>query len=315
MSKSAHIVSLTGGLGNQLFQLAAALNLFNSDEIKLSSNYGNPRPLSKDGADIYLFSLPKNIRILRNRRTSIFAKKCIGYNLRIGISPKKYEEFKLYKWSIELISKVLIFFDQFKYFQFIIGSGVGFCEIPQVQKSSLLVGYFQSYKWVSNPRVKFAMGDMHPIYESDLLRSLIKRALSEKLLFVHIRLTDYRHEDNFGLLSKEYYRKAITNLMQTGAYSEIWLFSDELELAKSYVPDQYKDLVELIPEIDNSPAQTLELLRYGSGYIIANSSFSWWGAMLAFKENVRVVAPSVWFKNLESPKDLIPPSWETIEPW
>ena len=57
------------------------------------------------------------------------------------------------------------------------------------------------------------------------------------------------------------------------------------------------------------------LMSKCSKHIIANSTFSWWGAWLSGSNDV--IAPSKWFKNTEcskyNTKDLYPPEWQTVE--
>jgi len=65
--------------------------------------------------------------------------------------------------------------------------------------------------------------------------------------------------------------------------------------------------------VDNSPTATLQAMRFGRGYIIANSTFSWWGAYLSMTENAPVYAPSPWFKGMRSPEDLLPPHWKIVD--
>jgi hypothetical protein len=67
--------------------------------------------------------------------------------------------------------------------------------------------------------------------------------------------------------------------------------------------------IEWIDNTNLSASETLQLFRRCDGYIIANSSFSWWAAMLSQAVNPIVIAPTKWFRNLEDPKELIPPSW------
>jgi hypothetical protein len=131
----------------------------------------------------------------------------------------------------------------------------------------------------------------------------------ESPLIVHVRLGDYKNEKDFGLPSEEYYAHAVRLLMKTDTYSKIWLFPDEPELARNRIPSEFRALVRVIEEIDNSPASTLELIKYGKGYVIVNSSFSWWGAFLAHYNLAKVIAPSPWFSNLDNPVDFIPKTW------
>lgn len=315
MAKNKLIVSLTGGLGNQLFQLAAAMNISNDSEVLITSAYGSPRSYRNLTADLFSFSLPTNVKIIKRRPASWLVKKCVGYNLRMGTSPRNYEKFKFVKWLIMIATKLLLVFDLHHLYTVVVGKGVGYCGIFKGSKNSLLVGYFQSYKWALNSKVLAGLKAIKPLEQSNLLDNLILKAKIEKPLFVHVRLADYRKEEKIGIPLKNYYSIAIKLQMNSKKYTKIWLFSDELETAISYIPDEFKGYLFIIPEIEGSPALTLELLRHGSGYVIANSSFSWWGAFLAYEKNVRVIAPHPWFKDMESPHDLIPPNWETLNPW
>jgi len=53
-------------------------------------------------------------------------------------------------------------------------------------------------------------------------------------------------------------------------------------------------------------------MRFGKGYIIANSTFSWWGARLSYEEEPDVIVPKPWFAQAEVPIDLIPSNWEEL---
>jgi hypothetical protein len=53
-------------------------------------------------------------------------------------------------------------------------------------------------------------------------------------------------------------------------------------------------------------------MQFGGAHIIANSTFSWWGAYLSRSTKI-VIAPGSWFKDLEEPLDLIPPEWKRIK--
>ena len=315
MNLKNNLVSLTGGLGNQLFQLAAALTHFQNSDVGLISTYGAPRTSSNGKPEIFNFKLPDRVSMVSKNNSKFIFRKCIGYNLRMGVSPRRYEKIPVIKWSIGIASKLLISLDLHGNFNFTASKGVGYCNLASPRKKNLLIGYFQSYRWAFKSDTISELMTIRPLITSNTLADLIIENELHKPIFVHVRLGDYLKENDFGIPSKLYYEKAISIHMQEKVISSIWLFSDDPTAAIHYIPEEYRSLVRLIPEIDNSATLTLELLRYGDRYILANSSFSWWGAMLAHKEGVRVIAPYPWFKNMESPIDLIPPNWETLNPW
>jgi hypothetical protein len=134
--------------------------------------------------------------------------------------------------------------------------------------------------------------------------------VNEKPLIVHVRLSDYRVEDNFGIPSKSYYSSAINNQIQMGSYKKIWLFSDEPKEAIAFIPEDYLDLIRNISLEVTDPICTLQVMRLGHGYVIANSTFSWWGAYLSRSENPNVIYPKPWFQGMPDPIELCPPSWK-----
>ena len=136
------------------------------------------------------------------------------------------------------------------------------------------------------------------------------KASAEKPIIVHVRLGDYLNEKDFGVLSEEYYQSSIRDLWASGEYGAIWAFSDEPERAGSFLPQELSSQIFWVPQEGLSSVQVLQLLRLGHAYVIGNSTFSWWGAFLSYKENPVVISPEPWFLNLPEPNNLIPPDWK-----
>jgi len=131
--------------------------------------------------------------------------------------------------------------------------------------------------------------------------------LDSSPIALHIRRTDYITNPNHTALGLDYYQKALEQFDD----ESVLVFSDDSEWCNQqelFSSDRF-----LIAEA-NSNYVDMCLMTLCSGHIIANSSFSWWGAWLA--TNNRVVAPSGWFKGSDNEhldtKDIIPETWTVI---
>jgi hypothetical protein len=179
-------------------------------------------------------------------------------------------------------------------------------------KNNFIIGYFQSWKWYREPEIQRIMRDLRPKRENETIRRYVEIAKMEKPLLLHVRLGDYKNEAGIGLLGLSYYQRALTEMARNGAsYGTIWVFSDEIDDAKKFLEPLNLDNFRFIDE-DISSVETLELMRLCRGYIIANSTFSFWGAALSRSESPIVIAPEPWFQNARSPEKLVPDDWIRI---
>lgn len=305
------IVPLTGGLGNQLFQLSAALALAEGRNIGLDTTIGAPRVNAVGVAEIASFTLPDNVSFLSNTSRRTFIKKASGYMLRIGVSPKKFESSRVYRFSFNLLWNALIVVTFKGLLLTTAGEGVGYFHLKNRKMRQFIYGYFQSHIW---PELSVnQLRRIKPMHETDELKKYRELSKIEAPLIVHIRLGDYKIENNFGIPSKSYYSDAISQMWDSKEFKKIWVFSDEPEAAAGYLPVRYSSEIRWVPEISSSAAHTLEVMRLGRGYVIGNSTFSWWGAYLAYNSNVQVFAPRPWFKFGESPQALLPAGWKQID--
>jgi hypothetical protein len=95
---------------------------------------------------------------------------------------------------------------------------------------------------------------------------------------------------------------------------EVWVFSDDPASAASTLRFLEGSRVRWISDYSDrlSPEEELILMTFGKAHIIANSTFSWWGAFLS-ESSMQVIAPEEWFESREEPLDLIPPNWTRIK--
>lgn len=299
----------TGGLGNQLFQLAYALSNGKNSKIIAVGTIGNPRVNSEGLPDLLDFKLPYQTQFL-NSKSNKFLTKTLGYLLRSNISPSRLEAKNAYRHLSKFLGQILVMLHLRTILGLLVNQGVGFSEIRMAKKKNMAaIGYFQSYKWAREPNAHKALLALRPRVESKQVLILSDLAKIEKPLIVHFRFGDYAQESGFGIPSENYYIESITQMWTSGKYKKIWAFSDEPEKVSEKILILFRNQIRWIPMIENSSALTLEAMRMGHGYVIANSTFSWWGAFLSYYKNPDVIAPEPWFKSIESPIDLIPPDW------
>lgn len=306
-------ILLTGGLGNQLFQLAAGLNFAKDNGLTLSEAFGKPRKNVDGFAEIFSFRLPSNVNLSMRSKASWILSKTFGYLLRIGVVPRGFEKNRLFLKLLEVLSLVLFSVHFRKLTKVVFSKNIGFSVIDPPSKNSLFIGYFQSYRWVIDPQVKQTLMNISPIGGGQILKDYELLATLETPLIVHVRLSDYLNQANFGIPSHEYYAEGIKKLVDTGKFSKVWLFSDDLETAKLIMPRDCGLEFRFIGALDQSSAITFEVMRLGFGYVIANSTFSWWAAFLCRNEGADVIAPTPWFAGMDEPLDLIPKNWIRVK--
>lgn len=308
-------MSLTGGLGNQLFQLAFIMYTAEDRTIQLDWTSGHPRLSANGEPEIKSFKLPGNVLLLEKGNRTGLISRLVGYLLRQSTRTKQTTFRRLIFCFAVTFTNLLLSGKNKKKISIFTGRGIGYFSNSPSRINNYYIGYFQSHFWVNNNNVYSKLMEMKPRKLSSDVEYFFELAKRESPLVVHFRLGDYKMEKLLGILPDKYYELAIKKQIATNQYKTIWAFSDEPELAKLNLNKlDYKN-VRWIPNINDSPSQTLEVMRYGKGYVIANSTFSWWGAFLSYTKNPRVIAPNPWFKFQQSPISIIPPHWESIDPW
>lgn len=303
-------VILMGGLGNQLFQYAFALSLSKEygREVIIDPNLAAIRLDETGLPEISKFQLDSRITLAPNTSYPVFFKKLVGLGIRISLQEKNI----LSRLALIVINRILevslsMYFGEIV--RIVFGRDNGYDKRYLEKRYSLFLGYFQSYKYTSVMGVRNTLNNLKPKVTSPTIASFFEKAVDDQPLVIHVRLTDYRNEPNFGIPSKDYFEKAISSQLQTGLYRKIWLFSDEPTNAIKYIPAKYHPLVENVSAQNLNTVETLEVMRLGRGYVIANSSFSWWGAFLSHSVDAQTIFPNPWFSGMPTPKFLCPPDW------
>lgn len=184
----------------------------------------------------------------------------------------------------------------------------GYNELPK-KDGQLLVGYFQSEKYFRRYRQSLIeLFSIPNIMRYDLFEKygdVIN--LSVKSCSIHVRRGDYlKLSEHHPPLTMDYYYKA----MEVIKADKFLIFSDDIPWCKeNFIGDQFV-FVEDEPDYNS-----LILMSLCYDNIIANSSFSWWGAWLNRFEPKTVIAPNKWFgpaKGNINTTDIIPKEWIKI---
>ena len=185
-----------------------------------------------------------------------------------------------------------------------------FCpDLFTVPDQTNLMGYFQTEKYFehcSDLILGFFQFDKEIKKQSE--NSFPQFSSKVEYVSIHLRRGDYAGLQQFHpVMDADYYFDAMTEFMDRD-YCFL-IFSDDIEYAKELFGEQ-----ENIVYVEgNDPAVDMCMMTMCDHNVIANSSFSWWGAWLNDNTNKRVVAPKRWFgpayKHVHNTKDLYPQSW------
>lgn len=167
--------------------------------------------------------------------------------------------------------------------------------------SVYLDGYWQSPTYFPG-LVPYGVGPLlHRLWELCRNDPWLDRA--RESVVIHVRRTDYGGE--FPRLSREYYERAMCHFPDLPAL----VVSDDPLGASQFLEGLP---VTVVTDTGRTLYQDLGLMTRAAGVVIANSTFSWWGAYLNIRTGVRVVAPSVWFGTPPAWKDLYPTHWTVL---
>lgn len=280
------VVKLNGGLGNQMFQYAYAKALKNSGfDVKLDNTvYKNYKlhggyQLSNYKISIDL-AMKEDLTLFKQNRISRVLKK-------LGYQNKKFIKEKSLRYDPKLLDAI---------------------------DDTYIEGYFQSEKYFQHIRKDlledFTINKKISNYTAKIAQTIKSSPVS---CSIHVRRGDfitYKNINIHGMCSIEYYKKAMNYMQHRLQDITYIIFSDEIEWVKSNL---ILDNAIYIESSENRlPHEDIYLMSLCNHNIIANSSFSWWGAWLNRHKNKIVIAPERWFADktlaLQS-KDIVCANW------
>ncbi len=288
------ITRITSGLGNQLFQyaLGRSLALTTNSRLYLDLSYYRQQ---------YDTDTPRTFKL------DAFG---LTYS-RLDTSPVQYLS-KATKLLPNRTLKPFITFVREPHFQ------VDLAVLQTRAGLVILDGFWQSERYFAHhadqirreltakPRTKPTVS----AYKTAIERAAVPVSL-------HIRRGDYvnhpEFSQSFGFVGLDYYRDAIQLITSRFPATQLFIFSDD----PAWVADNLRVDVPAVSVVNTGPDADLDdlyLMRLCHHHIIANSSFSWWGAWLNARPDTVVIAPRNWFRNKPNlnTSDLLPPGWLRI---
>ena len=280
------IVRMVGGVGNQLFCYAYA------------------KSLQQKGYDV-------KIDISTFKFNKIDSYEFDKYNIDIPISTQKENEILfnnsslskiLKRFGIDISNKVReksLLFDE---------------SLLRINDNSYVDGYFQNEKYFYDIReiILEQISINRPL--SNFTKSIQKKINSlNNTCSIHVRRGDMANDINVkihGVCSVEYYNNAIEFLKNKLGEVNYFIFSDDFEWCRSNLKIDNAIFVE--SDEHRIAHEDIYLMSLCDHNIIANSTFSWWGAWLNDNESQISIAPMEWFKDKKYQKqsqDIVPNRW------
>ena len=285
-----------GGLGNQLFQYAMSRRIA----------YFEDSPIKLDPSEFQDYNLRKYRLSYFNIIENIASPDEIA-------SLKKSRNKKMTLLALGLIDKIQPYywrsFIKERHFHFD-------PNMLKVSGNAYLEGYWQSEKYFK---------DIENIIRSEftlkhnpdpLNKEIAQKIMDSDSVSIHIRRGDYvlnaAINQFHGTCSLDYYYQAIDKIKTVVHHPHFFVFSDEPKWVQESL--KIEDPVTFIahngPDKDYQDLWLMSLCRH---HIIANSTFSWWGAWLCTNKDKKIFAPERWFNSSKhNTDDLIPEAWNRI---
>lgn len=185
----------------------------------------------------------------------------------------------------------------------------------QIKNDAYLAGYWQSEKYFSDfgnlIRSDFTFKDAL----NDDYNKLSLLMETQNSVAIHLRrgdyITDKKTSEYHGVCSLKYYDDAIKIIKGKVKDPVFYFFSDDLKWVKENLKVDVPCVYVESPH--SKDFEDMLLMTKCRHFIIANSSFSWWGAWLSTNRDKTVIAPLKWFNDRsKDTSDLIPQGWTRI---
>lgn len=288
------VVKLVGGLGNQMFQYACAkrIALVNSALLKLDiSNVGGRSGRAYGLCHLNISAEVASGADIERFRKSDFIRKAL-YRAHLVHTPYRERN---------VVRERFFHFDE---------------KILSLSDDVYLEGYWQSERYFRDIKdvVRREFSFKHePDSENKRIADEIRRT---NAISVHVRRGDYVSDPEInqvhGVCPAEYYGRAAKLIADSVDRPHFFIFSDDPKWVRTNLHLEYRSTYVAHNSGDRS-FEDLRLMSLCKHHIIANSSFSWWGAWLSSDPTKQVIGPGKWLSSAEhNTKDILPESWQRL---
>lgn len=167
-------------------------------------------------------------------------------------------------------------------------------------------GYWQSEKYFIDIQEKIRLQFKFPPVTDAKNLAMLQQIESCQSVSVHIRRSDYLQNENWAI-GLPYYHRAIALMKSKFSSLEFFVFSDDIDWAKQNFPGAAFHFVDF--NSGENSFRDMQLMSRCRHHIIANSSFSWWGAWLNPDPEKVVIAPERWIPGINGTRDILPVNW------
>jgi len=290
------ITNIIGGLGNQMFQYATAKALALHFDTSLAL----------DISDFSGYGLHQGFELSR------------VFNISADLADQGMLR-RLVGWQAGRTARRLLkkrMFAPVRSSSLIVEPGFGYWPgIRTIALPAYLLGYWQSEQYFADVADVIRQEFSFKLKLEGRNKEMAERISSENAVSLHVRRGDYVKDKKtlatHGVCSLEYYQLAVSLLVEQVKKPVFYVFSDDIPWVRDNLridfPVHYVD--------HNTGSQSyndMRLMSLCKHHIIANSSFSWWGAWLNPDAGKIVYTPKNWFANGTDTSDLIPASWVRI---
>lgn len=288
MKRELHFVNVMAGLGNQFYMFAYADYLVRQGKnvkLYIPNNHGVGDTKDRTKRNINV-DIPNALHFdfTTHFHTALIERSCFAYKvfrrilLHRHIEPPK--EWATYH-SINNIS-----FKPYNYH----------------------IGYFQSHHYISDDfrkKLSEVVGNLCSNQE--------KFTINSNDVALHIRRGDFlTASEIYHKIDTAYYTKALKELSNRIDIGKIFIFSDDFEVIKAEI-EEISKIAQVVLVEGQSVLEDMNTLRQFQNYVLGNSTFAWWGAMLSIYQKPNVFVPKTpWKVEMQNASPYFP-DWVQIE--